>query len=148
MSSRNYGKIIQGIFDSSIMSTGPVNRAIFMDSVVLAESDSVVHMSLGAFSRRTGWSLEQVREAAKVHMSPDLESSSKEHEGRRWLWVDPKNESKGFLVVNRDKYKASFDSEERKRYKRDWMKLDRARRKFEETRKEGLARIDSIQEKS
>ncbi len=124
MSRHEFGKITQQIYDSSLWFEGPVNRAIFMDSVILADSDDAVRMSLRAFAQRTGWSLEQVREAARVHMSPDPESRTQTAEGRRWLWVDPGNEQAGFRVVNRSLYKFESPDRERAR-KRAWARRDR-----------------------
>lgn len=125
MSRFEFGKITRQIYESSIFFTGPVNRAIFMDSVVLAEGDNIVHMGLRAFAKTTGWSLDQVREAARVHMTEDPESRTKTEGGRRWMWVDPNNEEAGFLVVNRDLYKRE-SQEQRKSRKSQWAAKKRA----------------------
>lgn len=129
MSRYEFGKITRQIYDSSIFFTGPVNRSIFMDSVVLSEADNVVHMGLRAFAKATGWTLEQVREAARVHMSPDPESRTKTMEGRRWMWVDSENEEAGFLVVNRDIYKRESPDQEkarRRKYAKDRRDQERS----------------------
>jgi len=124
MSRFEFGKITRQIYDSSIFFTGPINRSIFMDSVVLAEADDIVHMGLKAFAKATGWTLDQVKEAASVHMSPDPDSRTKLHEGRRWLWVDPDNENAGFLVVNRSTYKRESPEQSNLR-KNQWAKRRR-----------------------
>lgn len=128
MSRYEFGKIVRQIYESSLFFDGPVNRAIFMDSVVLAEADNVVHMGLRAFAKTTGWSLEQVREAATVHMAPDPESRTKTLEGRRWAWVDSDNEDAGFLVVNRDIYKRESPDQKKVRKAR-WAAKARAEEK-------------------
>jgi len=115
MSRYEFGKILRQIYDSSLFFAGPVNRSIFMDSVVLADADNIVHMGLRAFAKTTGWTLEQVREAAAVHMAPDPESRTKRLEGRRWVWADAENEDAGFLVVNRDIYKIESPDQKRAR---------------------------------
>lgn len=125
MSRHNWGKIVQGIYDSSIFFAGPVNRAIFMDSVVLAEEDNIVHYSPMSFARKTGWSPDQIREAYSIHTSPDPNSTTKDHEGRRWIMVDPKNDALGFLVVNRDQYKRETAEQARSR-KRTKQRRDRS----------------------
>jgi len=123
---REFGLIDQQIYHSSIFLAGPVNRAIFMDSVVLASSDDAVHMPLWAFARITGWSVEQVEEAARVHMSEDRRSRTKILNGRRWAWIDENNHELGFRVVNRALYKKS-SPETLKAYKAKWARENRAR---------------------
>lgn len=119
MSRYQFGKIVRQIYESSLFFTGPVNRSIFMDSVVLADGDNIVHMGLKAFAKTTGWSLEQVKEAAAIHMAPDDDSRTKTMEGRRWVWANPENPEEGFLVVNRDIYKRETPEQEKYR-KRNW----------------------------
>lgn len=120
-----WGKIVDSIYDSSLMDHGPVVRSIFMDFVVLADREDKVRLSARRFALKTGWELKQVREALAVLTEPDGDSKSKIHEGRRLIQLEEENESAGYFVVNRGKYKYSTP-EERRAQKAAWAAKKRA----------------------
>jgi hypothetical protein len=123
-----FAKIFGQIFDSSIADNYQT-RHVFMDLLVLADSDGVVDMTVGAISRRTGVPLEQVQAALAELCAPDASSRTPDDDGRRLLPIDPVR-SWGWQIVNYAHYRRIRDEESRREYHRDYRRREReAKRK-------------------
>jgi hypothetical protein len=136
-----FAKIFSQIFDSSIADNHK-HRHVFMDLLVLADSDGCVDMTHEAVSRRTNVPLDDVRDAIEALCSPDPRSNSPQEEGRRLLPIDERK-SWGWQIVNYHHYRAIRDEEARRTYMREYRRAEREknRPKKKNPRK---ARIDKI----
>lgn len=135
-----FAKVYTQIFDSSIAENYTV-RHVFMDLLVLADSDGVVDMTIHAISRRTNVPVEIVRDAMRTLAEPDPESRSPDEEGRRIALVDPHREW-GWRIINYDHYRKLRDEEGRRAYHRDYMR-EKRRREGVKPRKEVLRSVKS-----
>lgn len=131
-----FAKIFSQIFDSSIAENYQT-RHVFMDLLVLADSDGVVDMTAEAIARRTNAPLEVVRLALDELTSPDAASRTPQDEGRRLLPVDPQRPW-GWQVVNYAHYRAIRDEEARRAYHRDYRRNEREKKRAKKKKFRGL----------
>jgi hypothetical protein len=122
-----FAKIFGQIFESSIADNHK-HRHIFMDLLVLADSDGVVDMTVEAVARRTNVPLEDVREAITAFCLPDERSNSPHEEGRRLLPIDQRKQW-GWQIVNYHHYRAIRDEESRRAYMREYMRAEREKKR-------------------
>lgn len=120
-----FAKVFEQIFDSSISEDYEL-RHIFMDLLVLADSDGVLDMTAEALSRRTNIPLKAIKKAIQVLCEPDGQSRSKTDEGRRLKPLDSKREW-GWIIVNYGHYRDVRDEDARRAYFRDYMRERRKR---------------------
>lgn len=118
-----FAKIFSQIFDSSIADNFQ-HRHIFMDLIVLADSDGVVDMTPEAVSRRTNVPLPVVLEAIAALSMPDSRSNSPQEDGKRLLPVDERKPW-GWQIVNYHHYRAIRDEEARREYMREYRRKER-----------------------
>lgn len=118
-----FAKVFAQIFDSSIADNHK-HRHIFMDLLVLADSDGVVDMTVEAVARRTNVPLEDVRDAITVLSEPDERSNSPAEGGRRLLPIDERK-AWGWQIVNYHHYRAIRDEHARREYMREYRKAER-----------------------
>lgn len=131
-----FAKIFAQIFDSSIANDCRA-RHVFMDLLVLADSDGVVDMTLDALARRTNVPIDEVRQAIVQLSAPDAGTRTQEEEGRRIMPID-EHRDWGWQVVNYQHYREIRDEESRREYFRQYRKKEReAKRK-----KHGKVRLD------
>ena len=119
-----YAKVFDQIFDSSIAEDYTV-RHVFMDLLVLADSDGVVDMTLKAISRRINVPLDIVESAVKVLCDEDTASRTKDHGGRRLVLLDDHRDW-GWRIVNYHHYREIRDEEGRRSFMRQYMREKRA----------------------
>lgn len=122
-----FAKVFSQIFDSSI-AEDHTTRHIFMDLLVLADSDGVVDMTPHAISRRINVPLPVVSAALERLSSPDPSSRSPGEEGRRIVLIDSHRDW-GWQIVNYDHYRKTQDEEARRKYFRDYRQEKRAEAK-------------------
>lgn len=118
-----FAKVFSQIFDSSIADNCR-HRHVFMDFLVLADSDGVVDMTLEAIARRTNVPLDQVTEAVAAFCAPDPRSNTPDEEGRRLLPIDERKPW-GWQIVNYHHYRAIRDEEARRDYHREYRRKER-----------------------
>lgn len=121
-----YGKLFKQEFDSSIITEAPMTRLLFHYLIMLADSDGVVDMIPHAIANRCNLPIDAVISGIECLMAPDPMSRTPAHEGRRLLQV---GEKWGWQIVNYAKYRRIGNEEDRKKYKRDWMRRDREAKK-------------------
>ena len=140
-----FAKIFTQIFDSSIAENYQ-HRHVFMDLLVLADSDGVIDMTPEAIARRTNVPLEFIRDALKALSSPDPSSRTPSDDGRRLLPLDDKR-GWGWQIVNYHHYRRIRDEESRREYYRDYRKQERERKRLKKVggiiRAPGTKRIDN-----
>jgi hypothetical protein len=120
-----FAKVYTQIFDSSIAEDYTV-RHVFMDLLVLADSEGVVDMTQAAIARRTNVPLDKIKAAMKVLSEPDPDSRSEAEEGRRIALVDPHRDW-GWRIINYEHYRRLRDEEARRSYHREHMRKYRKR---------------------
>lgn len=130
-----FAKVFGQIFDSSIAEDYNCRR-MFMDLLVLADSDGVVDMTHEAISRRTNVPIEEVQKYITELGQPDTTSRSKLHEGRRIVTIDSQR-GWGWQIVNYAHYRKIRDEESRRSYFRD------AKRKQRKTYKSQRRNVDT-----
>lgn len=121
-----FAKVFAQIFDSSIAENYE-HRHVFMDLLVLADSDGVIDMTPEAISRRTNVPLENVRNAIVALCAPDPASRTPEEEGRRLIPIDA-HRSWGWQIVNYHHYRAIRDEEARRSYFREYRREERSKK--------------------
>lgn len=124
-----FAKVFGQIFDSSIAEDYNCRR-MFMDLLVLADSDGVVDMTLEAISRRTNVPLAEVEKYISELQVPDPTSRSKVEQGKRIVPIDSQR-GWGWQIVNYAHYRAIKDEEARRSYFRDAKRKARKKRKLE-----------------
>jgi hypothetical protein len=122
-----FAKVFGQIFDSSIAEDYNCRR-MFMDLLVLADSDGVVDMTHEAISRRTNVPIDEVEKYIGELQQPDQASRSKLEEGRRIVAIDPAR-GWGWQIVNYRHYRQIRDEEARRSYFRNAKKQQRKREK-------------------
>lgn len=133
-----FAKIFAQIFDSSIADNYQ-HRHVFMDLLVLADSDGVVDMTPEAIARRTNVPLEQVTRSIAALSEPDQRSHSPGDDGRRLLPIDP-HRTWGWQIVNYQHYRQIRDEEGRREYFREYRKKERESKRASLKRKNGHSR--------
>lgn len=118
-----FAKIFSQIFDSTIANNYQ-HRHVFMDLLVLGDSDGVLDMTAEAIARRTNVPLDQIKAAISALCEPDAESRTPGDDGRRLLPLDP-NRSWGWQIVNYHHYRKIRDEEGRREYFREYRKKER-----------------------
>jgi hypothetical protein len=101
-----FAKVFEQILDSSIASDWQI-RHVFEDFLKLARkvgSDWIVDMTPDSISRRTGVPLDIVERAITNLESPDTQSRTPDHDGRRLIRLD-EHRSWGWIIVNYQKYR-------------------------------------------
>ena len=119
-----FAKLFAQIFDSSI-AEDYLTRHVFMDMIVLADSEGVVDITPDAIARRTNVPEEIVLQAIVRLCQPDPKSRSKDEDGRRLLLLDSHRDW-GWSIVNYEHYRSVRDEESRRNYFRDKKREQRA----------------------
>lgn len=128
-----FAKVFTQIFDSSIADNFQ-HRHVFMDLLVLADSDGVIDMTAGAIARRTNVPLEMVQEAITALCAPDPDSRTPGEDGRRLLPVDTAR-GWGWQIVNYHHYRQIRDEESRREYHRDYRRKERELKRKKKVKK-------------
>lgn len=127
-SARVFAKVFGQIFDSSIAEDYNCRR-MFMDLLVLADSEGAVDMTLEAISRRTNVPIAEVEKYIKELCQPDPMSRSKLHEGKRLIPLDSERPW-GWQIVNYHHYREIKDEEARRSYFRDAKRKERKKKRL------------------
>ena len=115
-----FTKLDDGILQSSVMAADPVTFKVWIALLAAAKSDGMVPVAPTYLAAVCHLSIEEVRQALHELESPDQDSRSPEHEGRRIERVDG-----GWFLVNYAKYRKRAESEEHKTYEREKKRRQR-----------------------
>ena len=114
---RLYTRVFASILDSSInLQSVPTSvRWLWITMLLIADGNraGVVDMPVERLAARAGLSLDQTREGLAVLSAPDIESTSDEEQGRRIVSIR-EDSSRGWRLVNWEKYRALAREEQRR----------------------------------
>lgn len=117
-----YAKIFKSLYQGTLRGNSH-GILVFTNLLAHADARGEVDLHPRAIAEEVGLSVDQVRAALIELESPDEESRSFEHEGRRLIRLDT-HRSWGWLIVNYAKYRAIRSEDDRKEQNR------RAQEKF------------------
>jgi len=115
-----FTKLFSSITESTIWCEDSDVRVVWITMLAMADKNGRVWSSLPGLAKRAAVTLEKTKEAIELFLSPDEYSRTKNNEGRRIEDIDG-----GWRLLNHAKYREIRDEEERKAYKRDWIKNKR-----------------------
>lgn len=119
-----YSKLYARITESSLMEE-PINvRYTFVLMLAIADPEGYVIGTNIAIARRLNMDLAEFEECLGVLMSPDANSNSKDHEGRRVLVSDGE---RGYRLVNYVNYRDMKSPQDRRDYMREYMRKRRGK---------------------
>ena len=119
-----YAKVFQQFYESSIINEPLHVRYAWLSMIVLADPDGVLDMPISVLARRINLTDEQTQNAIDRLSSPDPESRSPDHEGRRLLPLC-EHRTWGWRLVNYSRYREIVRQEHRREYRKDWMRARR-----------------------
>jgi hypothetical protein len=115
-----FTKFFNSLLDSSVWDEPDHVRLVWVTLLVMADRFGRVHASVSGVAHRARVPRKLTEEAIAKLESPDVDSRSTDHEGRRIVKIDG-----GWLIVNYIKYRETRDEESRKVYQREWAKEHR-----------------------
>jgi len=127
-----FTKLFSSITESTIWCEDSDIRVVWITMLAMSDKNGRIWASIPGLAKRAAVSIEQTESALNKFLSPDPYSRTKEHEGRRIEVIDG-----GWRLLNHAKYRAIRDEEERKAYKREWIKNKR-----EEEKQKGVDNVD------
>lgn len=108
-----YTKLFNTIIASTIWNESNETRIVWITMLALADRDGIVSASVPGLATLARIAVEPCRGALTFLESPDKDSRTPDHEGRRIEKIDG-----GWKILNHGKYRAMMDHESRKEYKR------------------------------
>ncbi len=108
-----YSKLFSSILASTIWEADMPTRIVWITLLAMSNARGKVEGSVPGLATFARVPLEQCRAALANLKSPDADSRSKEHEGRRIMDIDG-----GWLIINYEKYRNQLNQEERREYLR------------------------------
>jgi hypothetical protein len=120
-----YSKLFNEIVLSTIWDAPDPVRLVWITMLAVKDRWHVVNSSLPGLAHMARVSEKDCRKAIDILSSPDPESRSKEHEGRRIEEVDG-----GWVVLNGEKYRNKMSLDERREYNRLKQREYRKKRKL------------------
>lgn len=118
----SFAKVYEDILDSSIWFESHATRIVWITMLAMANEDGFVPAIPRAIAARAKVSQEELDEALRILQSPDPESRSKEHDGRRIEHIQG-----GFLILNHGAWRRGnphSSGAKRTRAYRDRVKFD------------------------
>jgi hypothetical protein len=112
-----FTKLFSSITESTIWCEDDQTRIVWITMLAMCNKNGYVFGSPPGLANRARVPIESVRDALKKFMSPDLDSRTKEFEGRRIEEVDG-----GWRLLNYAKHRAIRDEEERREYLKLYMR--------------------------
>lgn len=120
-----YTKLFSTILDSTVWTNTPKEvKLLWITMLLKKDRDQIVRASLVGLAKCAELTIEEAETALEFLMSPDKNSHSKDHDGRRVLKVDD-----GWFIVQGQKYRDLLSVEERREYNRKYMAEYRAAQK-------------------
>ena len=98
---------------------------VFVAMIVLSDQDGNLRMHSAALASRIGKNFESVQQAITNLEMPDPVSSTPDHNGRRIIPLSELTdgaENRGWLIVNKSKYRDMSSREDRREYMREYMR--------------------------
>jgi hypothetical protein len=116
-----YGKVFEDLFCSTLMDCGGDTAYVFIAMIVLSDEQGYLKHTDNSLARMICKPVEAVREAIKNLEKPDKDSNIKAHEGRRIIPLHElmNDETRGWLVVNKEIYRDRASKEDKRKADRD-----------------------------
>lgn len=119
-----YTKVFRSIYDGTLADNWQA-MVTFQQMLILADSQGVVDMTIGAIARTTGIPIEILQAGIAVLEAPDAGSRTPEMDGRRIARLDAHRDW-GWFLVNFAKYRKMQTREEKNEADRERMREKRA----------------------
>ncbi len=119
-----YVKLSTSILDSSVWEQDPAVRITWITLLAMADQDGMVRSTAGGIARNAIIDLDTVKRALATFESPDPDSRTPDHDGRRLAKVPG-----GWLVLNYERYRDENNADERKERQRERQARYRQRQK-------------------
>lgn len=116
-----FTKLFSSITESTVWCESDQVRIVWITMLAMANKNGYVFGSVPGLANRARVSVEAAREALFRFQQPDIDSRTKEFEGRRIAEVDG-----GWRLLTYAKHRAIRDEEERRTYMRDLMREKRS----------------------
>lgn len=107
-----FTKLFSSIVASSVWCEDDKTRLVWITMLAMSNRDGVVEASMPGLANAARVSVEDCRNAILKFESPDLDSRSTAHEGRRALKIEG-----GWKLLNYETYRRKLSAEERREYK-------------------------------
>ena len=117
-----YTKLFGSIIASTIWREPDHVRLVWITMLAAANQHGVVEASVPGLADFARVTVEQCRDALRVLSSPDPDSRTSDHEGRRIEMIEG-----GFKLLNHAKYRGKLNEDDRREYKRRWTAESRRR---------------------
>jgi len=115
-----FTKLFSSITESTIWCEDSDVRIVWITMLAMSDRHGRVWSSVPGLANRSQVSLAKAIESIDKFLSPDEYSRTSDNEGRRIEPIDG-----GWRLLNHEKYREIRDEEERKVYKRDWIRKKR-----------------------
>lgn len=126
---QGYTKLFSSIVTSTIWNESKETKIVWITLLALADQNGVVESSIPGLAVVARVSVDECRASIAVLLSPDPDSRTKDHDGRRIQEIDG-----GWLILNHAKYREKLSKEERREYKRQWDRTHRVRHESDKIR--------------
>ena len=109
-----YGKVFEDLFCSTLMDCGGDTAYVFIAMIVLSDESGIIKHTPESLARVICKDVESVKHAVTQLSLPDPDSNLSAHSGRRIVPLSEVNEdeTRGWLVVNKEHYRDKKDLEE------------------------------------
>jgi hypothetical protein len=107
-----FTKLFSSIVTSSVWCEDDKTRLVWITMLALANRDGIVEAALPGLANAARVSIEDCRTAIAKFESPDTDSRSSAHEGRRAEKIEG-----GWRLLNYEFYRRKLSAEERREYK-------------------------------
>ncbi len=123
-----YTKLFGSIITSTIWCEDNVTRIVWVTMLALKNQDHVVEGSVPGLATMARVTVEECRASLLKLASPDPDSRTKEHDGRRIEAVEG-----GWLILNGEKYREKMNADERREYFRIKQQESRERKRVKDS---------------
>ena len=144
-----YTKLFASIVDSTIWRESKETKIVWITMLAKSDKHGIVEASVPGLADASRVSVEECRVALSSLASPDPDSRTKDHAGRRIKEIEG-----GWLLLNHGKYRARLNADDRREYQRQWMAEKRAedkRRSLEKNKDRcghDVDNVDNVERKS
>lgn len=108
-----YTKLFGSIIASTIWRESKEIKVVWITLLAMANKNGIVEASVPGLADMARCTVEETRHAIEILEAPDIDSRTKENEGRRIRPVDG-----GWFILNHAKYRAKMGLDERREYNR------------------------------
>lgn len=117
-----FTKMFEAMLTSSVWMLDMPTRIVWVALLLASDADGYVEGSVAGFAHKARVTVEEMRAAIEILASPDPDSRTPDHEGRRIEAVDG-----GWVILNHPKYRLQGQAKEGSRapYHREWRRKQR-----------------------